>query len=133
MKKKLRKEDIQSKKSIIVVFPEKETKTKTLGLVQELIYTDEEIIVDLKPIVYKADFEGDVIRLGIRDDPEKFSEMIKKFESSEHEVLVILGRGRASVMSRNEFNRRLESELHKMVTTKYLQELHKTAKKGYIA
>ena len=130
-KKKSGKEAIDSTKSVIIEFPEKDNpRIKTLGLIQE-IRTNGRVIVDLKPIVYQSTFEGDNIKLGLPYNPEEFMAMIKKFESSEHEVLVISGK-KAYPMSRKQFNGKLESMLHKMVTKKYLQELHKKPKEGYV-
>ena len=134
MKRKLSTENIDSKKSVIVVFPEKESKKKTMGWVQDIAITDKEIIFTVKPIVYKACFEGEPIKFGIRGKNigKSYAEMLKKFETSQHEVL-LLSENKGVGLSKKEFNEKLESMLHRMVTTKYWQELHKEFKKGYVA
>ena len=130
-KKKSGKEAIDSTKSVIIEFSKKgNPRMHTLGLIQE-IRTNEKVMVDLKPIVYEASFEGDNIKLGLPYNPKEFMAMIKKFESSEHEILVVRGK-KAYPMSRKQFNEKLESMLHKMVIKKYLQKLHKSLKKGYV-
>lgn len=133
MKKKLQKKDRESTKMVIIEFPpDKENpKNKTLGLVQQ-IRSNGKIVLDIKPIVYKASFEGGNVTLVSPYNPKEFMKMIEKFESSEHEVLVVVGI-KAQPMSKKQFNEKLESLLHKMVTAKYMEELQKSLKKGYIA
>ena len=125
-------EEIESKKSIILLLPLKERKGTTFAKVEEMICTEDKIIVDAKPLVVQCVFEGDVLRINVRDNPKEFAEMLKKFESSKHEVLVIAGKGRTYVYSKKEFERILESNLEKIVTQKYLEGLHKALKEGYV-
>lgn len=133
-KRKKSGKTIDSEKAVIVIFPEKANpKIKTMGWVQDMICTEKEVILKVKPIVYKACFEGKPTKFEVRgrNIGKFYAEIIKKFESSEHEVLVISER-KASVLSKREFNKKLESMLHKMVTKKYWQELHKELKEDYV-
>jgi len=121
-----------SKKAIIVEYEDKQTKSKKLGFVRDFKGVDGKIFANVKPLVYKASFEGNVEQLVFPANIGKFIEMVRKFESSGYEVLLLL-ENKAYAFSQKKFNEMLESMLHKMVTSKYWQELHKEIKKSYIA
>jgi hypothetical protein len=123
-------EHIDSRKAIIIEFEDKETRSKKLGFIQDFEDTDGRIVMNVKPLVYKASFEGNQ-KLTLYTNLKKFKKMIKQFESSESEIL-FLSRNKGYGFRRKEFNEMLESVLHKMVTEKYWQELHKELKKSYV-
>lgn len=128
----LKVEDIDSKKAIIVEIIDKKTKNRTLGFVQEFEGTDRKITMTVKPLVIKADFEGDPVKYTFETNVVGLVGMIKKFESSQHEVLLVSGNKGRGFMKKD-FSKWLESLLHSFLARTYREELQKTSKEHYVA
>jgi hypothetical protein len=135
VKRRSRAKEIDSQKQLLITFPDKDNpESKTMGLVEDFRIAPEVVAVKVKPLVIKARFEGEPVQFRIRGRGigKFYEEVLKKFESSLKQVLFLDGKNILAFNSKEDFNRFLEKMMHRMQTKEYLDELHKSGKKGYV-